>query len=88
MSGTLPTPPDFQQTYERIKGILNEARAEAYRAINTAMVAADWEVGRVIVEQQQQGRQRAEYGKGLLVELSKRLTAEFGRGSTAPTSSR
>jgi len=60
MSGTLPTPPDFQQTYERIKGILNEARAEAYRAINTAMVAAYWEVGRVIVEQQQHGRQRAE----------------------------
>ena len=41
---------------------------------------AYWEIGRVIVEQEQQGHQRAEYGRGLLVELSQRLTAEFGRG--------
>ena len=44
------------------------------------MVAAYWEIGRAIVEQEQQGQQRAEYGKGLLVELSQRLSAEFGRG--------
>jgi predicted nuclease of restriction endonuclease-like (RecB) superfamily len=80
MSGIQPTPSGFQQTYERIKAILSEARAGAYRAINAAMVAAYWEIGRVIVEQEQQGHQRAEYGKGLLVELSQRLTAEFGRG--------
>lgn len=64
MSENLPTPSDFQQTYERIKGILDEARAKAYRAINTAMVTAYWEIGRAIVEQEQQGQQRAEYGKG------------------------
>jgi predicted nuclease of restriction endonuclease-like (RecB) superfamily len=80
VSESLPTPSGFQQTYERIKAILSEARARAYRAINTAMVAAYWEIGRAIVEDEQQGQQRAEYGKGLLVELSQRLTAEFGRG--------
>jgi predicted nuclease of restriction endonuclease-like (RecB) superfamily len=80
MSEMLPTPSGLQQTYEQIKTILTEARARAHRAINTAMVAAYWEIGRVIVEQEQQGQQRAEYGKGLLVELSQRLTAEFGRG--------
>jgi predicted nuclease of restriction endonuclease-like (RecB) superfamily len=72
--------PGFQQTYERIRAILSEARARAYRAINTAMVAAYWEIGRVIVEEEQQGQGRAEYGRGLLVELSQRLSSEFGRG--------
>ena len=52
----------------------------AYRAINAAMVAAYWEIGRIIVEEEQKGQQRAEYGKGLLVELSQRLTADFGKG--------
>jgi len=80
MTENLPTPSDFQQTYEQIRAILTEARDRAYRAINTAMVAAYWEIGRIIVEQEQQGQQRAEYGKGLLVELSQRLTADFGRG--------
>lgn len=77
---SLPTPSGFEQTYDRIKLILAEARAQAYRAINTAMVGAYWEIGRVIVEEEQQGQQRAEYGKGLLIGLSQRLTAEFGRG--------
>ena len=80
MSEIQPIPDGFQQTYERIRAIFSDARARAYRAINTAMVAAYWEIGRVIVEQEQQGQQRAEYGKGLLVELSQRLTAEFGKG--------
>jgi predicted nuclease of restriction endonuclease-like (RecB) superfamily len=76
----MSAPSGIQQAYERIKTILSEARAGAYRAINAAMVAAYWEIGRVIIEQQQQGQPRAEYGKGLLVELSQRLTTDFGRG--------
>ena len=80
MSDDLPTSTGVQQIYQRIKAILSDARARAYRAINTAMVAAYWEIGRVIVEEEQQGRERAEYGKGLLADLSQRLTAEFGRG--------
>jgi predicted nuclease of restriction endonuclease-like (RecB) superfamily len=80
VSDQLSTTPGFEQTYERIKAILAEARQTAYRAINVAMVMAYWEIGRIIVEQEQQGQERAEYGTGLLVELSQRLTAEFGRG--------
>jgi len=57
MSENLPTPSGFEQTYERIRSVLSEARARAYRAINTAMVAAYWEIGRVIVEQEQQGQE-------------------------------
>jgi hypothetical protein len=79
-SETLPTPSGFHQTYERIKAILSEARARAYRAINAAMVAAYWEIGRVIVEEEQQGQQRAEYGQALIAELSTRLKSEFGKG--------
>ena len=80
MSEIPPTPSDFQQTYERIRATLSDARSQAYRAINAAMVAAYWEIGRVIVEEEQKGQKRAEYGKGLLVELSSRLKSDFGRG--------
>ena len=80
MSENLPTPSGFQETYERIRAILSEARARAYRAINTAMVVAYWEIGRVIVEEEQQGQQRAEYGQALVAELSSRLKSEFGKG--------
>ena len=59
----MSTPSAIQQTYERIRSILSEARAGAYRAINAAMVAAYWEIGRVIVDQEQQGQQRAGYGQ-------------------------
>ncbi len=80
MNNQLPTPSDLQYSYERIRTILSDARLQAYRAINTAMVAAYWEIGRVIVEQEQRGQQRAEYGQAILEELSSRLKSEFGKG--------
>ena len=46
------------------------------------MIRAYWQIGRLIVEDEQQGEQRAEYGKKVLEELSERLTAEFGKGFT------
>ena len=63
--------------------MLETARAGAYRAVNTAMVQAYWQVGRLIVEHEQGGRKRAAYGELVLGELSRRLTADFGRGFTA-----
>jgi hypothetical protein len=74
------TSPDFDQAYQRIRAILTEARNRAYQAINTAMVLAYWEIGRTIVEEEQRGKQRADYGKRVLAELSKRLNSEFGKG--------
>ncbi|MBI5462128.1 MAG: DUF1016 domain-containing protein [Gammaproteobacteria bacterium] len=72
------TPPhDFYQT---VADILRAARANAYRAINFAMVEAYWQVGRTIVEEEQRGQTRAEYGAALLKNLSGRLTAEVGAG--------
>lgn len=68
--------------YASIAQILTEARATAYRAVNSAMVQAYWHIGRLIVEEEQQGKPRAEYGAGLITALSKRLTADFGKGFT------
>lgn len=63
-----------------IKDIVNQARQKAYSAINSAMVGAYWQMGKRIVEQEQQGHERADYGKQLLKMLSQELTAEFGKG--------
>jgi len=65
-----------------IHQILETARSNAYRAVNFAMVKAYWEIGRIIVEEEQKGEKRAEYGKQLINELSYRLTQEYGRGFT------
>ena len=67
-------------TYQNLRAILEKARSTAYRAVNFAMVHAYWEVGRIIVEEEQKGEERAEYGKGLIKELSIRLTKDYGRG--------
>jgi predicted nuclease of restriction endonuclease-like (RecB) superfamily len=80
MKDLVPASPDFEQTYLRIKSILSEARGRAYQAINRAMVLAYWEIGRAIVEVEQGGQTRADYGKQLLLDLSRRLTSDFGKG--------
>lgn len=65
---------------DEIRQILTTARSKAYSAVNTAMVNAYWEIGKRIVEEEQQGNTRADYGKGLLKGLAKELKAEFGKG--------
>ena len=63
-----------------IKAILTEARSQAYKAINMAMVNAYWKIGQRIVLEEQNGKKRAEYGKEIIKNLSGVLTAEFGKG--------
>lgn len=63
-----------------IKQIVTEARQKAYTAINSAMVEAYWQMGKRIVEEEQQGKERADYGAQLIKELSMELTKEFGKG--------
>ena len=65
---------------EDIKRILTFARQKAYVAVNAAMVDAYWKIGKRIVEQEQHGENRAAYGESILKELSKALTAAFGKG--------
>ncbi len=66
--------------YAQVREILTLARDRAWQAVNTAMVESYWEVGRVIVEEEQAGKGRAGYGKRVLEGLAQRLTVEFGKG--------
>ena len=63
-----------------IKQILREARNKAFTAVNYAMVEAYWLIGKRIVEEIQQGEHRANYGDQIIKNISKALTAEFGKG--------
>ncbi len=63
-----------------IKELLKQASQKAYSAINFAMVDAYWQIGKRIVEEEQQGEKRAEYGKRILETVSEELTIEFGKG--------
>lgn len=63
-----------------IKAILAQARQKTYQAINSAMVEAYWNIGRKIVEEEQNGKERAGYGKEVIKSISIELTQAFGRG--------
>ena len=67
--------------YGEIKKILSDARNKVYQTANFAMVEAYWQIGKSIVEEQN-GEERAEYGTGLLKELSNQMTQDFGKGFT------
>lgn len=66
--------------YEDIRNLLATARNRAYKAVNSVMVEAYWNVGRRIVEEEQKGKKRAAYREYLIKNLSKRLTIDFDRG--------
>ncbi|TNH06203.1 DUF1016 domain-containing protein, partial [Testudinibacter sp. TR-2022] len=72
---------DSQQNfYDKIAQILQSARTRIVQSVNSTMVATYFEIGRLIVEEELKGKQRAEYGKKMIQALSQRLTAEFGKG--------
>ena len=70
-----------QNFYNQIKSILLSARNKVYQTANFAMVEAYWNIGKSIIEEQG-GNEKAEYGAGLLKELSKQMTHDFGKGFT------
>lgn len=74
---------DERQFVADIKNIVISCRNRAYVAINNAMVEEYWKIGQRIVEQEQKGIERAEYGKRIVHYLSKELTKEFGKGFSA-----
>jgi predicted nuclease of restriction endonuclease-like (RecB) superfamily len=63
-----------------VRAILRQARGQAYSAVNAAMVDAYWKIGRRIVQEEQGGSVKAEYGKQLIRHLSRALGEEFGKG--------
>jgi len=71
-----------EKLYSKVKQVIEEARNTAYHAANFAMVQAYWHIGKLIVEEEQSGKQRAEYGETLIKQLSKKLTLKYGKGFT------
>jgi len=63
---------------EEVKGIIANSREDAIRSVDNVRVKMYWKLGRKIVEEEQQGKERAEYAKFLLKNLSKELTSVFG----------
>jgi predicted nuclease of restriction endonuclease-like (RecB) superfamily len=78
LSGTKKAP-----VYERIRQILESARSSVARTVNTTQVVANWLIGREIVEEEQRGHGRAEYGRQLILQLSEQLKRDFGTGYSA-----
>lgn len=66
--------------YNKIVVLLKNARKKAVQTVNTTMVYTYFEIGRIIVDEEQKGKERAEYGKKILKKLSQKLNKEFGRG--------
>ncbi len=73
----------IQKLFEQIATVIAKARQNVQHTVNVAMLQSYWQVGQLIVEHQQQGQQRASYGKGQLKELSKQLKQQFGKGFDA-----
>ena len=71
---------DYQQLVSNITSLWHQAKENAISAVNTELLDANWQTGKYIVEFEQGGKVRAEYGKQLLVNLAKDLTLHNGRG--------
>ncbi len=69
-----------EDVFNSIKTLMDNARSSAVREVNNILVQTYWEIGRIIVEDEQGHSDRAEYGKQLITDLSKRLTKEYGKG--------
>ena len=69
--------------YRRIRQILESARTNVARSVNTTQVVANWLIGREIVEEEQRGSRKAEYGQRLIAELSEKLQQDYGAGYSA-----
>jgi predicted nuclease of restriction endonuclease-like (RecB) superfamily len=73
---------DSEALFSQIKAVLDETRSTISRTLNSTIIQAYWNVGKYIVEHEQQGEQRAEYGKYVIKSLSERLIMEYGNGFT------
>lgn len=74
------TPEHSEQLFDRVAAILEQAKSNVARSVNSQMVLAYWLIGREIVEEEQQGAAQAEYGDYLIRNLSKQLHKRYGKG--------
>lgn len=75
-----PTATKYNRLLNNIGLAIEQARQNAFKAVNTELIKANWEIGRHIVEYEQHGQERAEYGSKLLTRLSKDLRQRYGKG--------
>ena len=68
------------ELYLSIKTLIEESKQEVSRKVNSIITLTYWNIGKIIIEDELNGNYRADYGKGILKELSKKLTKEFGKG--------
>ncbi len=66
--------------FQSVKEIVRQSREKVFRIANSTLLLTYWQIGKLIVEDEQQGKERAEYGKYTLKKLSEKLTLEFGKG--------
>ena len=76
----LATNKNYKQLIENIGITITKARSNAYMSINNELLRSYWNTGKYIVEYEQSGKIKADYGKKLLIQLSKDLTLNFGKG--------
>lgn len=74
--------PSTQHTelFKQVHSMISEARQQLQKTVNHTMVNTYWQVGRLIVEHEQQGKDKAKYGTETLKKLAEQLTSEFGKG--------
>jgi predicted nuclease of restriction endonuclease-like (RecB) superfamily len=80
MAGNNQLMRDINTLYDTINKIIEDARNTVYRTANFTMVKAYWHIGRAIIEDEQNGEERADYGKQVLKQLSQKLTLKYKRG--------
>lgn len=69
-----------ENLYYKVSELLKQAQSNVVQTVNKTMVTTYFEIGRMIVEEEQKGKERAEYGQQLINELSYKLSTEFGKG--------
>jgi hypothetical protein len=80
---TSPSTPDIdhvERLHQRVCEIIVAAQTGVARTVNTAQVLSNWLIGRAIIEEEQQGQSRANYGENLLKTLSQKLKQDYGKG--------
>ncbi|MBX2897919.1 MAG: DUF1016 family protein [Cyclobacteriaceae bacterium] len=70
----------YNQLLDNIALTIEQAKQNAIKAVNTELVKANWEIGKYIVQYEQQGQEKAEYGSSLLTTLAKDLKVKYGKG--------
>ena len=70
----------YNKLIEKISELVNKSRTELARTINTKIVYTYWNIGKYIVEYEQKGKERADYGSGLMKTISRELLAKLGKG--------